>query len=85
MPQPRCYVTTALRHDGRDAVVVDVADCAQAHALYMLYFHYDHRARELEFRKRHGGCEIEEGIHDGASKSKGQDIVSVLPAVTCPV
>ena len=46
---------------------------------------YDHRARELEFRKRYGGCEIEEGIHDATSKRKGQDILSVLPAVTCPV
>ena len=44
----------------------------------MLYFLYDHHARE---RKRHEGCEIEEGIHDAASKSEGQDILSVLPAV----
>ena len=33
----------------------------------------------------HGRCEIEESIHDAASKSKGQDILSVLPAVMCPV
>ena len=44
---------------------------------------YDHR--ELEFRKRPEGYDIEVGTHDAASKSKGQDTLSVLPAVTCPV
>ena len=60
------------------AVDVDVADRVQAHALYVHVIfpgrNYDHR--ELEFIKRHGGCEIEEGIHDAASKSEGQDIVT---------
>ena len=63
---------------------MDVADRVQACTLYVHDIfpgrNFDHR--ELEFRKRHGGCEIEEGIHDADSKSKGQDILSVLPAIT---
>ena len=77
------------RHDGRDVVDVDVADRTQACTLYILYFqaettilmHVSSNSNTM----RYGGCEIEEGIHDGASKSKGQDILSVLPAVTHPV
>ena len=85
--------TVIPRFIGDTTVDVDVADHAQARTLYMhaqmritrtrVLGCYDHRG--LEFRKRHGGCEIEEGIHDATSKSKGQDILSVLPAAMHPV
>ena len=78
--------TNYWSHDS-SAADADVADRVQARALYVHVIfpgrNYDHR--ELQFRKRHGGCEIEEGIHNADSKSERQDILLVLPAVTHPV
>ena len=56
-----------------------------AHTLHVIFPGWNCDHRELEFRKWHGGCGIEEGIRDTAVKSKGQDILSVLPAVTRPI